>query len=289
MLPSCLMNWQKSKQNCLPIFKGGTALYKAIGRMKRFSEDIDLTVEIKDCTKSQGKKRLENAANSYSCMGRTRDKEKESNTKGSITGVYKYLPVTAIDEADALQRFGYVKVEATSFTISEPTEPLKIEPLIYSLSGEDHKNSLKKLYKVEPFDLKTIKIERIFADKILAAEFYYQRGLLFDVSKHIYDIAIMMEEDRIKRLMSEEEDLIKMLSYKRMEERERIGSDLANKPFGDFSLFNKLSNDKQLKTAFVKMQDVYVFDDKDEAEYERLVEKLGSLYEVLLNLDEGLR
>ena len=79
-----------------------------------------------------------------------------------------------------------------------------------------------------------------------------------------------------------------MISYKRMEERVRIGSDLPNKPFSDFSLFNNLTSDKQMKTAFLKMQDIYVFNEKDEMEYERLVDKIGSLYEVLLSLDEGL-
>lgn len=45
-----------SLQTELPAyFKGDTALYKAIGSLKRFSEDIDLTVEVKDCSKSQGK------------------------------------------------------------------------------------------------------------------------------------------------------------------------------------------------------------------------------------------
>jgi hypothetical protein len=37
-------------------------LYKAIESLKRFSEDIDLTVEVQDCSKSQGKNRLETAA-----------------------------------------------------------------------------------------------------------------------------------------------------------------------------------------------------------------------------------
>lgn len=277
------------KQVKLPAyFKGGTALYKTIGSMKRFSEDIDLTVVVEDCSKSQGKKRLEKAANLYSCIVRTDDKSKESNTKGSITSVYEYLPVTEVDEADALQRFGYVKVEATSFTVSEPTESLQIAPLIYSRSSEKNKGLLQEMYEVEPFSVKTIKLERIFADKLLAAEFYYQRRLLFDVSKHIYDIAILLEEERIKRLISEEENLVKMISYKRMEERVRIGSDLPNKPFSDFTLFNNLTSDKQMKTAFLKMQDIYVFNEKDEMGYERLVDKIGSLYEVLLSLDEGL-
>lgn len=44
-------------------FKGGTALYKALRSIRRFSEDIDLTVFTEDCpTNSQAQKRLENAA-----------------------------------------------------------------------------------------------------------------------------------------------------------------------------------------------------------------------------------
>ena len=49
------LKWEKIliiKLRLLEYFKGGTALYKADGGMKRFSEDIDLTVEIKDCSKS---------------------------------------------------------------------------------------------------------------------------------------------------------------------------------------------------------------------------------------------
>lgn len=53
-----LMLWELSqKQDTLPAyFKGGTALYKALKSLNRFSEDIDLTVEIKDCSNSQKKK-----------------------------------------------------------------------------------------------------------------------------------------------------------------------------------------------------------------------------------------
>ena len=80
-----------------------------------------------------------------------------------------------------------------------------------------------------------------------------------------------------------------MLSYKRMEDKERIGSDLANKPFSDFTFFNRLSSDKALNAAFMKMQEIYVFDERDKVEHEKLIEKIGSLHEVLLNLDEGLR
>ncbi len=148
------------RQDTLPAyFKGGTALYKAIGWMKRFSEDIDLTVEVRDCSKTQGKKRLETAANGYSGLRRTSDKERESNQRGSITSVYEYDPVTAVDENDALQRFGYVKVEATSFTVSEPIELLEVAPLLYTEATLKQREILETRYEILPFSVRTIKLE----------------------------------------------------------------------------------------------------------------------------------
>ncbi|MGB8451692.1 MAG: nucleotidyl transferase AbiEii/AbiGii toxin family protein [Anaerocolumna sp.] len=278
-----------SRQDTLPAyFKGGTALYKAIGRMKRFSEDIDLTVEIQDCSKSQGKKRLETAANGYHTLSRTSDKARESNQRGSITSVYEYTPITVVDVQDELQRFGYVKVEATSFTISEPVEPLEISPLIYSEAAPDQQEILDSVYGVKPFAINTIKLERIFADKILAAEFYYQRRMLFDTAKHLYDLATMMEQEKIQNLLAAPDELKAMLAYKRREERERIGSDLAEKPFSDFSLFQAVGIDTELTAAFIRMQEIYVFSPKDLLSPEHLTVGMKGLNETLIKLDEEL-
>lgn len=285
-----LLLWELSqRQHDLPAyFKGGTALYKAIGRVKRFSEDIDLTVEIQDCSGSQGKKRLETAANAYKELRRTAEKERESNQRGSITSVYEYDPVTLVDTEDALQRFGYVKVEATSFTVSEPTEPLEISPLLYSEATEAQRDILERRFEVRPFTIQTIKMERIFADKILAAEFYYQRGMLFDTAKHLYDLAMMLEQERIHRLLDNSEELIKMIAYKRKEENVRIGSDLAQKPFSEFTLFQMGRDDPELRDAFMRMQQIYVFSDEDILQPESLQRYMDRLTQRLLSLDENL-
>ena len=284
-----LLRELSQKQESLPAyFKGGTALYKSIGRMKRFSEDIDLTVAIHDCSKSQGKKRLETSANSYQTLSRTRDKARESNQRGSITSVYEYIPVTDVDTADALQRFGYVKVEATSFTISEPVEPLEISPLLYSEATHEQQRILESTYRIQPFFIQTIKLERIFADKILAAEFYYQRRMLFDTAKHLYDLTIMMEQERIRSLLLSPNELTAMLAYKRKEERERIGSDLSEKPFSEFTLFDAIGVDSELTAAFLKMQEIYVFSQRDVLSTAQLSESITALNQTLLQLDEGL-
>ena len=282
LLLSELARWQTSVP---AYFKGGTALYKAIGSLKRFSEDIDITVEVLDCSKTQGKKRLETAANGYVSLPRTSDKTRENNMKGSITSVYEYQPVVRIDERDMLQRFGFVKIEATSFTISEPVESLMISPMLYKEADDKQKDILRDHYDVFPFAIKTIKMERIFADKIFALEFYYQRHLLFDTAKHMYDLALMMETDRIRSLLFKQDDLLKMLEYKRREERNRIGSDLADKSFTDFLLFKMVNHDRNLQKTFSEMQRIYVFNDSDNIPYSEIEEKLFMLYGELLKLD----
>lgn len=279
LLLSELSSWQTE----LPAyFKGGTALYKALGSLKRFSEDIDLTVEVQDCSKSQGKKRLETAANGYTSLPRTSDKTREINTKGSITSVYEYQPVTKIDADDTLQRFGYVKVEATSFTISEPVEALVVTPLLYSEANSEQQIILQNHYDVFPFEVKTIKLERIFADKILATEFYYQRQMMFDAAKHLYDLTLMMKTERISALLSMQDELMKMLEYKRREELNRIGSDLAQKPIADFLLFKALESDTKLQGIFAEMQRVYVFNDDDIIPFSEIIKQMSRLYKILL-------
>lgn len=282
LLLSELASWQAE----LPAyFKGGTALYKAIGSLKRFSEDIDLTVEVQDCSKSQGKKRLETAANGYTSLPRTSDKTREINAKGSITTVYEYQPVTKIEADDALQRFGYVKVEATSFTVSEPVEALMVSPLLYSEASSEQQSILHESYDVFPFEVKTIKMERIFADKILAAEFYYQRQMLFDVAKHLYDLTLLMNTKRIAAFITQRDELLKMLEYKRCEEQSRIGSDLTQKPFADFLLFKALEIDAKLQATFAEMQRVYVFNDADIIPFAEVIKQMSQLYGILRGLD----
>lgn len=270
-------------------FKGGTALYKAIGRMIRFSEDIDLTVEIRDCiSRSQGKKRLEKAAAGYHGLRRTDNKDLESNNKGSVTCAYDYVPSTSVDKKDQLQRFGHVKVEATSFTISEPFEPMKVSALLYSEAPPEQQQILVKQYNVTEFTINTIILERIFADKILAAEFYYERDKLIDVSKHLFDLTIMMDMDRIYTLMQRPDKLVEMLKYKREEETYRIGSNLSKKPFLEFRIFNELDSNIKLKNEFDEMQRIYVFNDNDILPFTEMKNRMYELNQLLLLLDEGL-
>lgn len=77
------MNFLKKRIRDMAYFKGGTALYKALRSIRRFSEDIDLIVFTEDCpTNSQAQKRLENVALRFKSMQKGETLE---NRRGSIT------------------------------------------------------------------------------------------------------------------------------------------------------------------------------------------------------------
>ena len=139
-------------------FKGGTALYKALNTTNRFSEDIDVSVDTRGCCRSQNDKRLENASKKYISL--PRDSAQGRTNRSEVISIYTYIPITVYDQGDMLQRFGKVKVEATSFTISEPVEDLEISAIIYNQATEEQKNILRDIYDVKPFSIKTISLEK---------------------------------------------------------------------------------------------------------------------------------
>ena len=263
-------------------FKGGTALYKALKSIRRFSEDIDLTVDIGDCVSgSQAKKRLVNATEKFESLSRSATIE---NRRGSITCQYQYESLYALDEDDALQRFGNVRVEGTSFTVSEPIEEMVIAPHLYELSNDDRKAALSD-YGVEPFGILTITRERIFTDKIFAAEFYFEREEFFDVSKHVYDLAVLMRDERIVRFLKDGKRLKDMIAYKREEESRRKGGVSADLKIAQFSMFDALGGSNEFKRAFDAMQKIYVFDVGDRLSCEYAIATLKRLRDSFVDIE----
>lgn len=258
-------------------FKGGTALYKALGKMRRFSEDIDITVRVDDCSKTQGKKRLEAAANGYTVLMRDREDPDSSNRRGSITAVYRYEGAVApLDASDALQRFGRVKVEATSFTVSEPVAPMEVSALVWDLADEAERGILSGSFGLAPFGVWTITLERIFVDKVFAAQFYYERGMLFDAAKHVYDVCVLLDDPDIQALLASKESFEAVARFKRAEERLRIGSNQAQARPGGFAYLAAGCEDA-IFAAFGKMQQVYVLDEACCFDASAVRERLGRL------------
>lgn len=264
-------------------FKGGTALYKITDEPRRFSEDIDLTVDVRGLSNTQAKKHLERASQKLEALPRLKGDAMEENNKGSITAVYGYTSAFGSRE-DALQRFGKVKVEATSFTVSEPVSTYNVSSMLYKYADENERKILDNV-SCSPINIQAISLERMFADKLLAAEFYLERNNLFDVAKHVYDIHVLMSDKKIQEMLSNDQSIINYLSYKRIEERNRIGSDLADKPLKDLMLFSSLIGNG-FEQEFTVMQNIYVFDQRYRVGIDEAVSSLDQLKLIMADVSD---
>ena len=275
---SILKELSKNQEYLKAYFKGGTAVYKILDKMNRFSEDIDLTVEVvKEESKNSNKMRLKRSVLNYSIPELVLQEDKTVDIKQSVTAFYKYN-TSFLNENNPLHKAGEIQVEATSFTVSEPVEKHKIESIIYKYATENERKILKENFDIDRFEIKVQKLERIFVDKIFAAEFYYERKQYVDFAKHIYDISILLKEDRIKKLLNNKEFFNKLTNYKKQEETIRIGGVDISKKITQFEYF-KLNFNEETNKAFESMQNKYIF----KTEYKQDIENVKELLKELKN------
>lgn len=275
---------EKQANGLLAYFKGGTALYKALKTTNRFSEDIDLSVDTRGLSRSQNDKRLEQATKKYASL--MRDPAAGKTNRSEVIAVYTYDPVTAYDANDALQRFGKLKIEATSFTISEPVENLEISAMLYSLASDEQKQILETHYDVRPFSVQTISMERVFIDKLFAAEAYVRKSAephrAFEAAKHIYDLAVIREHEKIVHLLSDKEQMKRLLDIRITEEKDRLDGIPGVLPL-EFSFFADAAVNADVRKAYEVMQNQYVLRDSDRIDYDKAMDALASIKASLLN------
>ena len=266
-------------------FKGGTAIYKILNNMHRFSEDIDLTVKgvLEEESKTSAKKRLIKSVLNYNVNGLALDKSSINRIKDtSLIANYNYNSMYKLE--NDLQRFGRVMIEATSYTVSEPFDTYVIEPLIYKLASDNEKEILKQKFEVSSFNINVIKIERMFVDKIFAAEYYYVRNEYFDTSKHIYDLTVLFNYEPIKKLLSNKEEINQLINCKRIEEKSRKGGISDEIKLQDFE-YLKLDFDTNMENAFKSMQKKYVFKDEFKISIDEVKNILSKLLDILYKYD----
>ena len=258
-------------------FKGGTAIYKMLSTMNRFSEDIDLTVKVlAEESNTRNKKRLKESALGYEIEGLELIKDECIDNKGSVTGIYQYMSVYEESEIP-LKKKKKTQVEATSFTVSEPTEKYCIEPLIYRFANEKEKKILEEQFDIGKIEIEIIKLERMFIDKIFAIEFYYIRDMYTDTAKHLYDISVLFSNDKIQKLLNNKEELNKLIDYKRQEEKVRIGGIDEKKAIKNFSYFKLEFNDALIR-EFENMQNKYVLNNKYKFSIEQTKKILNEIH-----------
>lgn len=166
------------------VFKGGTSLSKCHKAIKRFSEDIDITVDAK---LSQGDKKklkyviidiVEELGLKIINLDEIRSRRDYNKYIVSYDTVLPML-------SEALQP--EVLIETSYMTVSFPTVVLPVNNYIGEMMIEEAPELLEK-YTLEPFEMKVQGIDRTLTDKVFAVCDYYLDNAVKKHSRHIYDI-----------------------------------------------------------------------------------------------------
>ena len=214
-----------------------------------------MSVDTRECSRTQNDKRLERATKKYKSL--ERDPSAGRTNRSEVIAVYIYDPVTSIDSEDALQRFGRVKIEATSFTISEPMEKMTVSAMLYDYALDQERDILEKDYDVKPFEIETISLERAFIDKLFAAEAYVRASddnqRAFEAAKHIYDLAVLEKQSFVQSFIKDNSLMRKILDIRLDEEMGRLDGIPNVKP-KDFRFFHSIDSILNIQRAYQIMQ-----------------------------------
>lgn len=166
------------------VFKGGTSLSKCHKVIKRFSEDIDVTI---DTTLSQGQKKKVKQAivDSADELGMTIENLDDTRSRRDYNRYVIVYETVIPMESDALK--AAVLLETSYTAVSFPTVLLPVHSYIGEMMEKEAPEAIVD-FALTPFEMKVQGIDRTLADKVFAVCDYYMGGKVVKHSRHLYDI-----------------------------------------------------------------------------------------------------
>lgn len=185
------------------VFKGGTSLSKCHKAIKRFSEDIDITI---DTTISQGQKKKvkESIEEVIEILGLSIPNIDETRSRRDYNRYeIEYNPIDELDDVAVLPA---VILETSYTAISFPVSELPVHNYIGDMMVEEAPDYIVR-YSLSPFTMKVQDISRTLADKVFAICDYYLQNKTEKHSRHLYDIYKLLphvpQDDSFKKLVKE--------------------------------------------------------------------------------------
>lgn len=195
------------------IFKGGTSLSKCFNIINRFSEDIDIGLNVDKATEGMRKNLKTIIKESIDELGFILDNPEHIFTR---TYYNKYQIKYPISETTTFIK-PYLYVETAIFMKPFPFEIKEADTYIYRFLKEQNQQDIIKEYNLYPFNIKVQTLDRTFIDKIFALGDYYLTNKTKGYSRHLYDLYKIMPEinfddnffklyDEVKEIRSIDED-----------------------------------------------------------------------------------
>lgn len=238
-----LYNLSLYKHKDYVIFKGGTALSKGYGLIKRFSEDIDLALHPDGV--GTGKIHIKETRALHKIVQAVKDanftddpSEKKEQAEKRFKRVYLFPKYVDYPEGSPIH--SKIIIEANSFSTPVPVEKVKIKSIVGDhLSIEFGVESLIDIGLSE-FEISVLKPERIFCEKLLALRRASFRGGDFFAERirHVYDIHQLFLSARIKEWIENEKDFFQLLELAHQDDEiNKKISDENTRDFASYRIF----------------------------------------------------
>lgn len=191
------------------VFKGGTSLSKCHKVIKRFSEDIDITV---DTAVSQGdKKKLKYIiVDIVKELGLQIINLEETRSRRDYNKYIIAYDTVLPMQSKALQP--EVLIETSYISVAFPAVILPVSSYIGEMMVTEA-SELIQAYALESFEMKVQGLDRTLVDKVFAVCDYYLNDQVRKHSRHIYDIYKLLPlvdlDDNFKRLVAQVREIRK--------------------------------------------------------------------------------
>ena len=178
-----------SERQGFVVFKGGTSLSKCHKAIKRFSEDIDITI---DSRLSQGQmtKLKEVIKDIAAELGLAIPNIEETRSRRSYNRYILEYQSALSEPDDAVQ--SAVLMETSFAEVSFPTVILQVHSYIGDMMTKEAPDELENFH-LEPFEMKVQGLDRTLVDKVFAICDYYMQDRVKKHSRHIYDIYKLLQ------------------------------------------------------------------------------------------------
>lgn len=185
------------------VFKGGTSLSKCHKAIKRFSEDIDITIDSR-LSQGQMKKLKEVIKDIATELDLVIPNIDETHSRRSYNRYILEYQSVLFDSDDAVQNA--VLMETSFAEVSFPTVILPVHSYIGNMMIEEAPEEIKN-FRLDPFEMKVQGIDRTLVDKVFAICDYYMQDRVKKHSRHIYDIykllPVVSQNEEFKNLIKD--------------------------------------------------------------------------------------
>lgn len=185
------------------VFKGGTSLSKGYHLINRFSEDVDLSLNLENFTQSRKRGAVVELINVIHELKLNLNNETGilNHTHGNYNCYEIEYPISFANGVTKPQLI----VEMTYIQKSYPTNVRKISFMISDFLSNHHREDIIKEYDLESFNIECQSVERTLIDKAFALGDYYLKNQAIRNSRHIYDIHMIvssLDDEALKNLKS---------------------------------------------------------------------------------------